>query len=446
MAIKIDEFKLPITPQEALGIVQRHTDTFGVFFDYDRILEYEADCAIAMTNLLPVVRFLGGSSTIEPTKDAEVINILKKRFNVSERLLLNKDGKVSIDAFVRNNLLETSAVSEDVKQFVEVLDNLKAQSQRRSYLDQYKNLPLSKELDYRGHRMVIAHPTWALLSTSRMSASKPSVQNIARDLPDLMTQPRGWITVRADSGQIEPRINFSYFTRDDLIVKLIMSYNDAYFGMLHFVLLTAEEEAAIRREFNKFFVKLDTEKVADKRQTLKTLSLAGSYGSHRLDNLDPVLAKNFTRKIVEHPERLKNEEAVREAVRNGVETFYGAFGTPVTPEETTKYRKGEKGWFEHVVRCGINNPIQTTASELMIYSVYNADKILSEHPNSHIGYYKHDEGCFYVHEDDHDIIDELGECTAYRVKGWIPIDSEVIIGQKLNKSNKSLYDKEVVNA
>lgn len=440
MAIQINEFRLPITPVEALYVVQRHTDSFGVFFDYDRILEYEADCAIAMTNLLPVVRFLGGSITIEPTKDSEVIAILKNRFNVSERLLLNKDGKVSIDATVRNNLMETSAVSEDVKQFVKVLDSLKAQCQRRSYLDQYKNLPLSKELDYRGHRMVVAHPTWSLLSTSRMSARNPSVQNIAKDLPDLITQPKGWILVRADSGQIEPRINFSHFTRDDLIVRLIIEYNDAYFGMLHFVLLTDDEEDALRKDFNTHFVKLNTEEARDKRQTLKTMSLAGSYGSHRLEYLDPVLAKNFTRKIVEHPLRLKNEDAIRDAVRNGVETFYGAFGTSVTPDETAKYKRGDKGWFEHVVRCGINNPIQTTASELMIHSVYNADRILSEHPNSHIGYYKHDEGCFYVYEDDNDIIDELGECTAYRVKGWIPIDSEVVIGHKLNKDNKSLYD------
>lgn len=434
MAIDITEMRLPITPEQARDILQRHTDNFGVFFDLDRILEYEAIYSRNIHKLNKPFRVLGGDPYLEATKRDTILSIVKNRFNVPEYKLLNKKNKVSVDATVRERLLDDPDLPKSTKTFIYLYNELSKYYYYRSYLQQYRNLPISNALDINGHRMTIGHPRWVLLSTSRMSAQEPSVQNIARDIPDILTCPKGWILRRADSAQIEPRINFSYFVRDDLIVNLITAYNDAYFGILHFVLASVEEERLLRENF-KDNIKLHeiTEELKIKRQTLKTLTNAGSYGSKNLGNIDRDLAAAFDKKIVNHPMRLANEQKVRHDVHNGVETFYGAFGTPVTPDETMTYKKNSDGWFEHVVRCGINNPVQTTASELMIHSIFEANKVLSRSKNSYICYYKHDEGAYYVSEDDADILDTVGGLTAYNVKGWIPISSEVIDGIK--KSN-----------
>ena len=126
------------------------------------------------------------------------------------------------------------------------------------------------------------------------------------------------------------------------------------------------------------------------------------------------------------------EREVSAAVNIGVTTFYGQFGTPVTPGETEKYKVGDKGWKNHVIRCGINNPVQTTASELMLHSVYEAREILSRAKDTHVCFYKHDEACFYVSDEDmaNGIGDALSDITAYNVKGWIPIEAEPLVGVK----------------
>lgn len=439
MAIEINEMKLPITPEDARNILQRQTDSFGVFFDLDRVLEYEANYCFEMHKLYKGFHELAGNPNLVVTKGNEVREVLSNRFAVPNYKMLNDYGKASTDATIRERLMADPELSEEARQFVKYYHQISKLRYYTSYLQQYKNLPLSNALAYDGHRMVVGHPRWELLATSRISAKEPSVQNIARDLPDLITQPKGWLLVRADSGQIEPRINFSYFLRDELIVNLIIAYNDAYYGMLHFVTMSAAEEHLLRQDFTKNFKKHEiTKEMEDKRQTIKTLTNAGSYGSSNLGKVDAGLADAFDRKIVKHPARLNLEAQVREDVRNGVETFYGAFGTPVTPEETDKYKRNEKGWMEHLIRCGINNPVQTTASELMIHSVFNADRLLSKSKDSHICYYKHDEGAFYISEDELELVDQVKELTAYNVKGWIPIGSDVVKGVKKNKDAPSI--------
>jgi DNA polymerase I-like protein with 3'-5' exonuclease and polymerase domains len=162
---------------------------------------------------------------------------------------------------------------------------------------------------------------------------------------------------------------------------------------------------------------------------LKKLGLAGNYGSSNLSVIDYKLGPLYENKIVNHPVRKQLENKIRSEVRHGARTFYGSFGTPITPEETDKFRKGEQGWMEHLVRCGINNPIQATASELMLFSLDASVRVLDT--DGYINYYKHDEGSFYVPEDKvDDLAPKLRECLSYKVKGWIPIGSDLKIGKK----------------
>ena len=214
--------------------------------------------------------------------------------------------------------------------------------------------------------------------------------------------------------------------------QFIMHYNDAYFGFWHYCIMTDEELAEMYRDLDTFRPIEVTDTIKAERQNIKRLTNAGSYGSANLDDINPELAAAYDKRIVHHPNRIALERAVREEVKRGNETFYGFFGTPVTPQETAKYKRNESGWAEHVVRCGINNPIQTTAAELMLFSVQHSLDVLSRMKDSHICYYKHDEACFYISDADMGTPEakELEDITAYNVDGWIPIDAEPEWGVK----------------
>ena len=124
---------------------------------------------------------------------------------------------------------------------------------------------------------------------------------------------------------------------------------------------------------------------------------------------------------------------MREAINRGVEKFYTAFGSEIVPESTAKYKRGTSGWREHVFRCGLNNPIQGTASDLMLFSIDKVKKLQAKYSGINVAFYKHDEGAIYIEEDTYDKVkDELEDLTAYNVKDWIPITCEVEDGQLLS--------------
>ena len=100
------------------------------------------------------------------------------------------------------------------------------------------------------------------------------MQNINRDICDIYTAPKGWTMIFSDSGQIEPRITYSAYIRDDLIVKLISAYDDAYYGLLHFILLTDAEERALRNNMDSLVLHEVTDEMKEKRQRLKVLGLS----------------------------------------------------------------------------------------------------------------------------------------------------------------------------
>lgn len=431
MAIQIDELKLPITPHEACSYLQKCTDEFGVFFDMERCFEL---CGILFrqnVQLIKDLRHLADTVSLDVSNKEEVVRALRSMgVNGSE---FYQTGKLALNANVYTSILNNNNYDDRIKKFVSTYANYTSNNRNIGYFTGLGNLPQSVALAKNGHRMTVGHPKWTVLSTSRLAASKPGVQGVPRSTPEIITEPAGYTLIRADSGQIEPRINFSYFIRDELLINLITHYADAYFGIWRFCTMSDEEELKCREDFERNFKHVEVDqKVKDERQDIKTLSLAGSYGSANLDRINPVLAAAYDKKIVHHPKRIALENKIKEDVSRGITTFYGAFGTPVTPDDTERYTKGDSGWTNHLIRCGINNPVQTTASELMLHSLNRAREILKHAKDSHICFYKHDEACFYVSDADvaDGLLDELGDITAYHVKGWIPIEAEPEIGVK----------------
>lgn len=429
MPINIDYKKMPISPEDVKTILQAETDTFGTFFNLDRILYHEARYIRAAEKSYPEFRAMAGVPNLRCTQRTDVRNIFIRRFDVPEYKVVNKEGKPSLAQEVVEDLLRDKSLGQDAHHFLTLYGDISAAEYMSSYLGQYRDLPISQLEDIDNQRMVIAHPQWNTLATSRFSASNPSVQNIKKDICDIYTAPRGWQMVFSDSGQIEPRITYSAYIRDELIVRLITGYDDAYYGLLHFIQLDAETERWQRDNPDTIVLNEVTEAMKEKRQRLKVLGLAGNYGSSNLASVDAELGPLYEKKIVNHPARRSLEADVAAAVRAGAEFFYGYFGTPVYPDNTQKYHRGDASWSGHMIRCGINNPIQTTAAELMCISVMHAKRLLG--PKDHIGSYKHDEGMFYVREDHVDeLAPKLRECLSYAVDGWIPIGSDLHVGRK----------------
>lgn len=433
---------LPITVEQARTIIQNETNRFGLFLDLDRLIEYDLEFSLSRDKLERQIQKYTGTA-FRPSQREKVKFWFQSYFEVPERMMLNKANKVAFDKDVQKNLLDSN-ITQDAKDFIMLYQQWGAMSYRANYLKQYLSLPVSYAYSSEGHRMVVANPAWVILSTSRIAANTPSIQNIARDLKDIICCPDGWTLMRADSGQIEPRITYSHYINDPIVRDLIILYNDAYYGMLHYCMLPDEiynnlgmYRVAVPGEANTgapnvIYANEITDKMKDGRKELKVLALAATYGS-ALAGRDPELSRRYTERIVNHPDRLRWESEVTMQVRRGVEEFHSVFGSTIRPEETERYKRGTRSWNEHVIRCGINNPIQTTASDLMVCSVNAAHTILSRAPKSHIAYYKHDEGAFYVHNSEKEIIEELSHVTAYNViengKKWINIDSEVEFGQ-----------------
>lgn len=433
MAIEIDRFELPMSVNEACTFLQRETDSFGVFFDVDRCYEIAGILQRENRKLQHEFNEIMHKRVRLDDKDSIIKGLIDMGVSPSEFVVRGKkNAGLSLNANTKTNILQSVSYSDTVKRAVQIQDTYASNKRNKGNIINFALLPNSIVLSKYNHRMSNGHPTWSVLSTSRIAAKDPGVQGIPRKTGDIITEPKGYTLIRCDSGQIEPRINFSYFVRDELIMNLITYYNDAYFGLMHYATAKEDELALWKQDFSKFVPLQITDEIKDMRQNIKRLTNAGSYGSSNLGDINPMLAKAYDLRIVKHPSRLALERQVTQDVERGAETFYGAFGTPVTPDETEKYSKGDAGWKDHLIRCGINNPVQTTASELMLFSIYRAREILSRAKDTHICYYKHDEACFYVSDDDmaNGIGDELKEVTAYNVKGWIPIEADSVIGIK----------------
>lgn len=435
MAIDVTSFQLPIDVQQAKSILQYHTNNFGVFADIDRMYELQGLMSLEAADAAAEFRRRVHDNTVSLNNSTAVIQKLVA-FGIPYQEFLKAGNGESIAKPVRDRLINNPNYSDEAKDLINLYGAYTTANYNISILKRWVLYPRSVALSKNKHRMALLRPTWNVLSTSRLSTDNPNVQGLSRNLSDIITEPRGYTLVRCDSGQIEPRINFSYFLRDELIMNLIQYYDDAYFGLLHYCLMTQDAVDNCRRDFETFFKPIEiTEELQEKRQLIKRMVNAGSYGSSNLDSMDPSLARAFEIRIKRHPKRLELERKVIQSVEAGCETFYSAFGTPVTPESNAKYSKGSDSWEHHIIKCGINNPVQTTAADLMLLSVYTANNLLKSSKSSWIAYYKHDEAAFYVSDEDAEngLIDKLKDITAYNVKGWLPIPSDCVIGIKKSK-------------
>ena len=191
MAINIRvEDGLPISVEQAQNILQSESDRFGLFIDMDRCIEYELYFRQHRDYLTEELgKFCNNKFT--PSQRGEVRDWFMSAFDIPERLMRNKANKIAFDKFVIANLMDAN-ISDDAKNYLKLYQEWNYYAYRVNYLKQYMSLPISFAVSTEGHRMVRANPKWVILSTSRLAAQNPSLQNIARDMSDLVCCPDGW--------------------------------------------------------------------------------------------------------------------------------------------------------------------------------------------------------------------------------------------------------------
>lgn len=408
---------------DCCAILESHTQEFGIPLDYDRLLEYYYYYMIqAHERRTRVERYIGykGSSIT----DTEFLTWLKRN-NIKTGFLATKGGRISLSGDSVQAAVSTGLYSTEINTILKMYSEWKDLSHLvapfKKIINEYE---ISNLETYDNHRMIIVYPDWIPQNTGRIGMANPGLMNVAKELSDIETVPKGWVYLTVDSGQIEPRIIQSAFLNDPQIKKCTMLYNDAYFGYVHYCTILTEEE---RRSGQLDIKPIElSEEIKAKRKKFKTYGNAVMYGSTENKEKDPD-KDAFIRYIGGHNNRVAWQREVEKKINLGERIFKTVFGTPIDitagPSDENYSDKASDAYFKHLVRCAINNPIQGTAADLMRVSITEANNIISQYAiKSYILRYTHDSGTFAIHEDDYNkIADKLQGVTSYQVEDWIPI-------------------------
>ena len=425
----VNSFVVP-TADDTCQLLSAINAANGVYLDYDKLLEfmfyYYRQAELKEKKL---IKYLGLNSmyTLTPAIIKEFI--MKKKY--SRYFPTTGRGEISLNAKEIESLLSSDLLDEETKwvvgTWVDISGNCAIVNQFNKALEFGR---LVDEVSCEGHRMLRIEPLWEVQNTSRFAMQKPAIHNFPDIVKDIITVPEGFVMVGVDSGQIDPRLTFSIKMPDKQIQSLIVLYNDAYFGILHYVLLPEEDIKSGTLDFKKMEI---TDDLKEKRARLKTYINAVIYDSHEAGG-DPIKQKLIDR-VGKHPMHVKWVREVREQLMVGDYVFKTAFGTPIDVRGGTnlsgKYSSAsEESKFNHMVRSAINAPIQGTAADLHRLAIEDEKKfLLYRASRSFIMLSIHDAIYTAVHQDDYDKeIEFLSHCPEYRIDGWVPILCEAEIG------------------
>lgn len=417
---------------ETLGTLRLHNQMMPQFVDFDKIMMNLGYLQLRIKDVsYELFDVIGRPSGVDAGN------------NMKAWLMRNEDISgfdttstgISLDKNSLAKAIESGTLSNRA---LDILDKYKTYAtsvKTRGSLVSLLQNPMSDAPSCDGHKMLIIRPEWHGQNTGRVAMRNPAVQNLPREIQEIVTVPQGFVLCHTDSGQIEPRIIYSAFIRDPQIQALIRLYNDAYFGVLHYITMPEQDILSGRTDFVKMEI---TDSMKEGRKSIKTHSNAVMYGSKSNPSGDPVKAAMIKR-IGEHPARLDWINDLSSQINRGVTVFNTAFGTPINTANSAKLVDGNMragSIEEEKLRLAINNPIQGTAADLMRVSVYEANKFLmSNAKKSYIINYVHDAGMFAIHQDEYDkVADYLGDIVSYNVEGWLPISAEPEFGRNGGKS------------
>ncbi len=408
--------------EETLGTLRLHNNMMPQFVDFDKLMMDLNYLQLLIKKISgPLFDVIG-----KPAKTAADSNMKAWLVNHGQTSGFDFTATgLSLSADSIQSAIDKHEISEDTICLLQVYQKYYNYTRMRGTLVSLLQNPISNVPSCDGHRMLILTPDWAPQNTGRVAMRNPAIQNFNHELQELITVPEGYVKLHTDSGQIEPRITYSVYIPDKQIQSLIRLYDDAYFGLTHYVKLTDAEIMSGKLDFEKMEI---TDQMKEGRQSIKRNGNAVMYGSQSNPDADPVKGAMIKR-IGNHPLRLQLVDKLMTAIRGGQTIFKTAFGTHIDITNSVKYTEsGSRAASveEERLRLAINNPIQGTAADLMRLSVYEANKLLmNKAKKSYIVHYVHDAGVFAIHEDDYDAVaKELGDIVAYDVEGWLPIHAE----------------------
>ena len=417
---------------ETLGTLRLHNSLMPQFVDFDKMMMDISYLQLRIKDVsYDLFSVIGRPSGVDASNNMRAWLLRNEDCSgfdtTATGLSLNKD---SIQ-----KAIEACTLSPYALDILEKYQTYAKSTKIRGSLISLLQNPMSDAPSCDGHKMLILKPEWHGQNTGRVAMRNPAVQNLPREVQEIITVPEGYVLCHTDSGQIEPRIIYSAFIKDPQIQALIRLYNDAYFGVLHYITMPEHDILSGRTDFVKMEI---TDSMKEGRKSIKTYSNAVMYGSKSNPSGDPIKAAMIKR-IGEHPARKAWIDSLANDINRGATVFKTAFGTPINTANSAKLTDGNLragSVEEEKLRLAINNPIQGTAADLMRVSVYEANKFLmSNSKKSYIVNYVHDAGMFAIHQDEYDrVADYLGDIVSYNVEGWLPIQAEPEFGRNGGKS------------
>lgn len=400
-----------------LGILRSNNNLMPIYIDYDKLLMSLFNIQRKIDSMYTAFEEVTGMNARNGVLKKYLFEYARQRgflsaFNKTDKgdYSVNAD---SIAAVLNSDIDEGDRLVVTI--FSKIGDHVSAKGTLVGLLQN----PISNKVSCDMHRMLETRPIWAPQNTGRVACQKPAIQNLPRNLQELITVPRGYKLIHTDSGQVEPRITYSAFVVDEQIKALIRLYDDAYFGLLHYCTMPQADIRSGRMDFEKLEI---TDEMRQNRQSIKTNGNAVMYGSTSNKD-DPIKAAMIDR-IGNHPSRLRLIHKIEDALDRGQREFLTYFGTPIDIMKSPKLATAGDKRLE-MIRLAINNPIQGTAADLMRASCCEASRIMTMAKDSYIIAYIHDAGLFCVSEDDwDDVSDKLKDIVAYSVDDWVPVNAE----------------------
>ncbi len=403
---------------QTLEILRANNNMMPIYIDYDKLLMSLFSMQRRLEALYKAFHEITGLNAKGGNLKKYMLEYAKQR-GFLKVFAKTDSGDYSVGADSIATVLGSN-IDEGDKMVVNIFTRINDTAKARGTLIGLLQNPLSDKVSCDMHRMLELSPVWAPQNTGRVAMQKPAVQNIPRNLQELITVPRGYKLLHTDSGQVEPRITYSAFVVDEQIKALIRLYDDAYFGLLHYCTMPQSDIRSGRMDFQKLEI---TDEMKERRQTIKRNGNAVMYGSTSNKDDDPVKAAMIER-IGNHPSRLRLIARIEDALNHGQREFPTYFGTPINIFNSPKLTAAGDQRLE-LIRLAINNPIQGTAADLMRASACEAGKIMMTAKDSYIIAYVHDAGLFCISEDDwDDISGKLSDIVAYKVDDWVPVNAE----------------------
>lgn len=417
---------------QTLEMLRANNNMMPIYIDYDKLLMSMFSMQRKIDAMYNAFQEVTGMNAKNGVLKKYVLEYAKQRGFLSNFLKTDTgDFSVSADSIAA---VMSSTDDEGDKFVIKLYSNISDLTKARGTLIGLLQNPISDKVSCDMHRMLEVRPVWAPQNTGRVAMQKPAIQNLPRNLQELITVPRGYKLLHTDSGQVEPRITYSAFVVDEQIKALIKLYNDAYFGLLHYCTMPMADIRSGRLDFQKLEI---TEEMKDNRQAIKTNGNAVMYGS--TSNKEEPIKKAMIERIGNHPSRLKLIAKIEDDLNRGRREFNTYFGTPINIYNSPKLAGG-MNQREELIRLAINNPIQGTAADLMRASACEAGRLIMSAKDSYIIAYIHDAGLFCISEDDWDDIGEkLKDIVAYQVDDWVPINAEADVYEFTNKGAYANY-------